>query len=153
MADDPLDTRRLVLPGLAGLYARLVPVGYAVMRFSTGAVLFPHGVQKVFHGSIAHSAEGIAQHGLPLPIFLAYCSAFAEFAGAACIALGLFTRVAAVIVWIEMTVIITVFQWHFGYFWTSRGYEFALLWWLLCIGIFCRGGGRYSLDHLIGKEF
>ncbi len=52
-----------------------------------------------------------------------------------------------------MTVIITVFQWKFGYFWTSRGYEYALLWWLLCIAIFFRGGGRYSLDHVIGKEF
>jgi len=56
-------------------------------------------------------------------------------------------------VWIEMAVIIFVFQWQFGYFWTNHGYEYALLWLLLCTAIFFRGGGRYSLDHLIGKEF
>jgi putative oxidoreductase len=71
----------------------------------------------------------------------------------ACLALGLFTRPAAIVVFIQMTVIITVFQWQFGYFWTSRGIEYALLWWLLCIAIFFRGGGRYSLDRLIGWEF
>jgi putative oxidoreductase len=28
-----------------------------------------------------------------------------------------------------------------------------LLWWLLCLAIFFRGGGRYAFDRLIGKEF
>jgi uncharacterized membrane protein YphA (DoxX/SURF4 family) len=45
------------------------------------------------------------------------------------------------------------FNWKFGYFWTNRGIEYALLWLLLCTAIFFRGGGRYSLDRLIGKEF
>ncbi|HUN45426.1 MAG TPA: DoxX family protein, partial [Stellaceae bacterium] len=72
---------------------------------------------------------------------------------AACIALGLFTRPAALIVWLQMTVVIVVFQWQYGYFWTNRGIEYALLWWLLCLAIFFRGGGRYSLDRLIGREF
>ena len=52
-----------------------------------------------------------------------------------------------------MLVIVLLFQWQFGYFWTVRGYEFALLWLLLCIAIFFKGGGRYSIDRLIGKEF
>ena len=33
------------------------------------------------------------------------------------------------------------------------GIEYALLWWLLCLAIFFRGGGRYSVDYYIGKEF
>jgi len=153
MLDDTLDTQRLIVPGLARLYRPLAPLGYAFMRFAAGAVLFPHGIQKVFFSPLPRYVENIAAHGLPLPYFLALCTFFAESVGAACLALGLFTRLAALLIWIEMTVIITVFQWHFGYFWTNRGYEYALLWWLLCIAIFFRGGGRYSLDHLIGKEF
>jgi putative oxidoreductase len=70
-----------------------------------------------------------------------------------CLALGLFTRLAALIIWIQMAVIVTKFQWQYGYFWTNRGIEFALLWLLLCTAIFFRGGGKYSLDHLLGKEF
>ncbi|WP_409190401.1 DoxX family protein [Bradyrhizobium sp. RDM4] len=54
---------------------------------------------------------------------------------------------------IHMMIIIAFFQSQFGYFWTVRGYEFALLWCLLCIAIVFRGGGRYSVDRLIGKEF
>ena len=42
-------------------------------------------------------------------------------------ALGLFTRFCAAAIWIEMAVIITRFQWGFGYFWTNRGIEYALL--------------------------
>jgi putative oxidoreductase len=153
MTEDTIEPQRLFFPGLAGLYKKFAPLSYAFMRFSTGAVLFPHGVQKVFFGSAANYAGTIGQHGLPAPLLLAYATLFSEFVASACLALGLFTRIAAVIILIQMTVIITVFQWQFGYFWTNRGYEYALLWWLLCIAIFFRGGGRYSLDRLIGREF
>ena len=85
---------------------------------------------------------------------LAYLTVFAESVGAVCLALGLFTRIAALVIWIEMTIIILVFQSEFGYFWTNRGYEYALLWWLLCLAIFFRGGERCSLDRaFFGKEF
>ena len=86
-------------------------------------------------------------------MLLAYLIYFTELVAAACLALGLFTRVAAIMIWIEMAVIITNFNWKFGYFWTNRGIEYSLLLWLLCTAIFFRGGGRYSLDRLIGKEF
>ncbi len=153
MADDTVETEHLIIPALGGIYRHFAPLSYAFMRFATGAVLFPHGVQKVLTQPIDRYAGTIAKAGLPLPMFLAYCTYFSEFVAAGCLALGLFTRPAAVIVWIQMTVIITVFNWQYGYFWTNRGIEYALLWWLLCIAIFFRGGGRYSLDHLIGKEF
>ena len=63
------------------------------------------------------------------------------------------SRDPAMMIWLEMSVIITLFQWQYGYFWTNRGYEFALMWTLLCVAIWFRGGGRYSVDHYIGKEF
>src|SRR5579863_4832945 len=97
-------------------------------------------------------ASTIAQHGLPLPMVLAWLTILTESVGAACLALGLFTRLAAAAIWIEMAVIIALFQWQFGYFWTARGIEYALLWLLLCTAIFFRGGGRYSLDHYLGRE-
>src|SRR6202521_3886506 len=150
---DAVESKRLVFPGLAGLYQRFSPYSYAVMRFAAGAVLVPHGIQKIVLGSAEGLSKAIAAHGLPFGLPLAYLAVFAESVGAVCLALGLFTRVAALMLWIEMSVIIVVFQWEFGYFWTNRGIEYALLWWLLCIAIFFRGGGRYSLDHLLGKEF
>ena len=150
---DAVEPKRLVFPGLAGLYERIEPYCYAFMRFATGAVLVPHGIQKIANSSAAGLSKGIAAHGLPLPLTLAWLAIFAESVGAICLALGLFTRLAALMIWIEMSVIIVVFQWEFGYFWTNRGIEYALLWWLLCLAIFFRGGGRYSIDRLIGREF
>lgn len=148
-----IDPQRLIFPGLAGFYRLGAPYSYAFMRFATGAVLVPHGIQKVFFGEISRYATNIASKGLPFPEALAYLTFFTESVGAICLAIGLFTRVAAAMIWIEMLVIITLFQWQYGYFWTNRGVEYALLWLLLCSAIFFRGGGRYSVDRLIGKEF
>ena len=122
------------------------------MRFAAGAVLVPHGIQKVFFGSSGFYADFIAKAGLPFPLVLAYLTFFTELSAAICLAIGLCTRLAALMIWIEMTVIILVFNWRFGYFWTNRGVEYALLWWLLCVAIFFRGGGRFSVDRLLGKE-
>jgi putative oxidoreductase len=148
-----IDRQRLIIPALGGLYEKFADYSYAFMRFATGAVLVPHGVQKVLFASIDRYAGSIGSKGIPAAMVLAYLVFFTESVAAACLALGLFTRIAALMVGIQMTVIVFVFQWHYGYFWTNRGYEYALLWLLLCIAIFFRGGGRYSLDHLIGKEF
>ncbi|MGA2892222.1 MAG: DoxX family protein [Xanthobacteraceae bacterium] len=149
-----VDKERLFFPALAGLYSRFAPASYSFMRFSTGAVLVPHGIQKIMLGSAVNLAPYIdKQMGLPYPLLWAYLVVFAESAVAICLAIGLFTRLAALIIWIEMGIIIVFFQWQFGYFWTAKGYEYALLWWLLCLAIFFRGGGRYAVDRLIGKEF
>ncbi|MGH6977486.1 MAG: DoxX family protein [Stellaceae bacterium] len=153
MTQGIVDRKRLIFPGLAGLYETFSPVSYSFMRFATGAVLVPHGIQKILFKSIDQYAGFIGHAGLPVPTALAYLTFFAESICAIALAIGLFTRLAALIVWIEMTVIIVVFQWQYGYFWTDRGFEYALLWWLLCLAIFFRGGGRYSVDRLLGKEF
>ena len=144
---------KLIFPALSGFYDSLSPFSYAIMRFATGAILLPHGVTKVLNVPVDKFAQNIAAKGLPFPEALSYLTYFAESVAAACLAIGLLTRIAAAMIGIEMLVIVLLFQWQFGYFWTSRGYEFALLWTLLCIAIFFKGGGRYSIDRLIGREF
>jgi putative oxidoreductase len=152
MSDDYVDSSRLIFPGLAGLYKAGAPYAYAFMRFCTGAVLVPHGVQKLLAMQPGRYAETIAQHGIPASMLLAWLTILTESFGAAFLAIGLFTRFCAAAIWIEMAVIIVLFQWQFGYFWTQRGFEYALLWLLLCTAIFFRGGGRYSVDHYLGRE-
>jgi len=144
---------KLVFPVLGSLYKTFSPYSYSFMRFATGAVLLPHGIQKIFFRTIAASTQTIAAKGLPFPELLAYLTFFAESVAAACLAIGLLTRIAAAMIGIEMLVIVFVFLWQYGYFWTDRGYEYALLWLLLCVAIFFRGGGKYSVDRLIGREF
>ena len=152
MSEQLVDPKRLVFPGLARFYQAGAPFAYAFMRFCTGAVLVPHGVQKLLGMQLDRYAATIAQHGLPAPMVLVWLTFLTESFGAAFLALGLFTRLCAAAIWIEMAVIIVLFQSQFGYFWTARGYEYALLWLLLCTAIFFRGGGRYSLDYYLGRE-
>ena len=47
MRDEVIKTR-LLLPQLAGFYGSVAPYSYAFMRFCTGMVLLPHGIQKIF---------------------------------------------------------------------------------------------------------
>ena len=62
------------------------------------------------------------------------------------------TRVVAAALFVEMMVI------SFGvlypsWSWGKRGMEYALFMGLISLAILLRGGGRYSLDRLIGREF
>jgi putative oxidoreductase len=152
MDDDTATANRSIIPGLGKFYAKFSPYSYAWMRFSTGAILAPHGIQKVFFGGVAGNVHAVARLGLYPPTVWAYLVAFTECFCAIAVALGAFTRIAALFIIGEMTVIAFFVQIKYGYFWTQRGNEFPLLLWLLCLAIFFRGGGRYSLDHLIGKE-
>lgn len=150
---DTIDRRRLLIPAFGGVYAGLAQYSYAFMRFATGAVLVPHGVMKLFYGTAAGTAK-VALGGLgpELSIAVAYLVGGVELFGALFLAIGLFTRLAALSIVIEMAVIITVFLWPNGYFWTDRGYEYALLWLLLSLAILARGGGQFSIDRLLPRE-
>jgi putative oxidoreductase len=149
MSDVPGSTR-LYFPALAPLYNAFSKYSYAFMRFAAGAVLVPHGWVKLSSGAVPIGS--MEKLGLPLPYLWAYLTAGVEFFGAIMLAIGLFTRFAAAAIAIEMFVIIFFLQWSNGYFWTKQGYEYALLWMLLCIAIFFRGGGEYSVDAKLGKE-
>lgn len=149
---DTATPARSIIPGLGKLYAKLSPYSYAFMRFGTGAILAPHGIQKIFYGGVVGNTAAVARLGFYPPSVWAYLVAFTECFCAIALALGLFTRVAALFILGEMTVIAFLVQSKYGYFWTQRGNEFPLLLWLLCLAIFFRGGGRYSLDAKIGKE-
>jgi putative oxidoreductase len=39
-----------------------------------------------------------------------------------------------------------------GFSWLNKGYEFVLLWGLVSLAIWLRGGGPYSLDRRLGVE-
>ena len=85
------DEPRLIFPGLGDFYERFSPFSYALMRFAAGAILVPHGIQKILNTPIAKFAPNIAAKGLPFAEGLSYLTYFAESVAAACLAIGLFT--------------------------------------------------------------
>ena len=57
---ESIDRRRLLIPMTGVIYDKFAPFSYALVRFATGAILFPHGVQKVLYGSIERYAANIS---------------------------------------------------------------------------------------------
>ena len=148
----------LFFPFMAGFYDRASGLAYPLIRLFTGLILMPHGAQKLFGWfggrGLEATAQGFAERlGLEPGMFFAVLAGGTEFFGGLCLAIGLFTRVAAAGVVILMTVAIFAVHLGNGFFVREGGYEYALLWGIVALAIFFRGGGELSVDRRVGKEF
>jgi putative oxidoreductase len=151
MSDAVIDRRRLLVPSLAGLYELVSPLSYTLMRVTLGLVLMPHGVMKLFFDDAPNAAKRMVALGLPNPMAWAYFIGALEFFGGAMLAVGLLTRIAAAGIAIQMAVISFLVLWP-NWFWGNRGIEYPVMMMLFALAFAFGGGGRYSLDRLIGKE-
>jgi putative oxidoreductase len=123
---------------------RLQPLALLVMRLALGAIMLVHGFHKVF-GGLHHHAEFVASLGLPA--WTAYLSSFAEFLGGLLVLLGLFTRVAALTLCIDLSVAIAKVNFHNGLM-GNGGYEFPLALAALAFALIFFGGGPIAFDHI-----
>jgi putative oxidoreductase len=123
---------------------RLQPLALLVMRLALGAVLVGHGYAKVF-GGLHHHAQLVA--GLGLPAWTAYLSSFTEFLGGILVLLGLFTRLAAFAICINLCVAIAKVNFHNGLM-GNGGYEFPLALAALAFALIFLGGGPIAFDHI-----
>ncbi len=158
MTETPHSEPGLFFPFMAGFHDRASGFAYPLIRFFTGLILMPHGARKLFgwfggSGPVA-TGEGFAKGlGLEPGLFFALLVGGTEFFGGLCLAIGLFTRIAAAGTVIIMAVAIIAVHLGNGFFVTEGGYEYALLWGIVALAIFFRGGGELSIDRRIGKEF
>jgi putative oxidoreductase len=123
---------------------RLQPLALLVMRLTLGAVMVGHGYHKVF-GGLQHHAQFVASLGLPA--WTSYLSSFAEFFGGLLILLGLFTRVAAFAICVDLSVAIAKVHIHNGLM-GNGGYEFPLALATLAFAIIFFGAGPIAFDHI-----
>ena len=142
---------KLLLPFLQPFYDAVAPLSWLIIRVAVGWNLIVHGYPKLLNGSNDAILKAFADLGYNPPALWFWASAGIEtFAGISLI-LGLFTRFFAAAAAIEM-LFITITYWSNGFGWMRRGYEYVLLWGLLCFAIALRGGGPYSLDRKLGRE-
>lgn len=143
---------RRMIPALAPLYDGLSPYAYPLVRFTTGAILIPHGWGKIIGGGVGGTAESMAGMGLEPALLLAWYIGILELIGGTLLAVGFLTRLWAIQVVGFMAVATFYVHWPMGYFWTDMGYEFPLFWGLMALAILFRGGGRLSVDRALGRE-
>jgi putative oxidoreductase len=155
MSDSKRGTRpRLFFPRLETFYQSISGLAYPFIRFVTGVMLIPHGWRKfVDSGTQKAVIELFHKLGIEPAGLLFWLIGSLEFFGGIMLAIGLFTRPVALAIAVEMLVISFDVYWPNGFFAGGRGYEHTLLWGLIALAIAARGGGKHSVDALIGKEF
>lgn len=144
-----------IVPALGAVTETLSPFAEPMVRIAAGLILVPHGAQKLFGWFGGYGLEATGQFfatKLGLPASMAVMAGLIEFVGGLALAAGLATRISAALVVGVMAV--AVFRVHLasGFFWSQGGYEYPLLWGVVALGFVLRGGGRYSLDAVIGRE-
>ncbi|MBY6006555.1 DoxX family protein [Salipiger bermudensis] len=138
----------LMLPALRPLYRALAPLTELWLRVISGVALMVHGWPKIQNPTGA--ADMVSGLGFAPGWVWSILLSVTEFAGGLLLALGLLTRLAAG----GTTVILLVtiyFHWvvlEQGY----RGAELSLIWSAVTLTFLAKGGGRFSLDRLIGRE-
>jgi|SRR5215213_1472598 len=148
---------RLYVPALGNTYEKLRGYAPLILRVGLGAILIPHGAQKLFGlfggSGISGTAALFDRLGYVPGIVWGTVVGCIEFFGGILLVLGLFTRPVALALTIFM-----IFGVHFtsktgGFFWLNRGSEFSILILLCAIYFLIRGAGEYSFDRKIGREF
>jgi putative oxidoreductase len=150
------NSNRLYVPALGPLYARLDPYMLPMLRIILGLLLIPHGCQKAFGwfggAGFARFTQIFESIGYkPGAVWLSIVI-LVELVGGLCLVLGLFTRAAALLVALFMINAAWVTSAK-GFFWTAQGFEYSLLILAVALVFTVRGGGDYSLDSKMSREF
>ena len=121
----------------------LQPLGLLALRLALGLIFVAHGYPK-----LAHQGSGMqgffVQHGLPG--YFVFISGVLEVFGGLLLALGLFTRAAALLLAAEMGV--AIWKVHSGDgFLAVHSYEFPLAVLTACFALATVGAGLVSLDY------
>ncbi len=150
------ETAARPLVAVSGELGRLLaPLAEPLIRATAGLLLVPHGAQKLFGWFGGYGLEATGQFfatKLGLPPSLALVAGLIEFVGGVLLAIGLLTRPVAALVFGLMAVAVVQVHLNAGFFWTAGGYEYPLFWALVALAYVLRGGGRFSVDALIGRE-
>ena len=156
MSVTTLSPAKPVIPFVGAITDALSPVAEPLVRVAAGLMLVPHGAQKLFGWFGGYGVEATGQFfasKLGLPASLALVAGVIEFFGGIALAAGAFTRPVAALVFGLMAVAVVQVHLPAGFFWTDGGYEYPLLWSIVALSYVVRGGGRYSVDALIAREF
>lgn len=143
-----------MLGWLVGTHGDVVPL---VLRLTLAVVMFPHGAQKALGWFGGYGLRGtldfLRKSGVASPV--AVLAIMAEFLGPLGLAVGLFTRVAALgITAVMLGSILTVHRQH-GFFMNwygnqqGEGFEYHILAIGLAVALVLSGGGVWSLDAVI----
>jgi putative oxidoreductase len=125
----------------------LQPVGLLLLRLALGIIFMSHGYPKLAHPGAMHGM--FVQHGLPG--YFEEIAGVLEVFGGGLLIFGLFTRVAGLLLAIEMAVAIWKVHSGGGVL-AVHNYEFPLALAAACFVLATVGAGRASVDHALHES-
>lgn len=123
-------------------------ISWTILRVVAGVVMVHNGLDKL--ANIESFAQAyVAYLGLPFPITLSYMAAFTELIGAPLVALGLFTRPAAL--GLLFTMLVAMYH-HIKVAGLSIPYlELSALYAATFLFFVINGAGRFSMDAVLAN--
>jgi putative oxidoreductase len=139
----------LLIPALGPLYRAVAPVTEFLIRLVAGASLVAHGYPKFV--AVEQTAQYFEKIGFSPGLFWSMTVGLTEVIGGLCLAAGFLTRLVCVPVLIFLITAV-VFHSQYGFYWNQRGFEYPLFWSIVVFHFLVHGGGRWSIDHWLGRE-
>lgn len=134
---------------------RLAGLAPLVVRVIVGIIMTAHGFQKLTGGP-ANFGGFLGQLGVPAPTLMAFVVTFVELVGGICLILGLFSRLAALLLTINLTVAILLVKVNVGLIappdQPGVGAELDLALIAGFLVVLLAGPGRLSLDYILGID-
>ena len=116
-----------------------------LIRIITGVIITKYGFEIFSHDKMHGNVAWLSDIHLPAPFFMAHLGKATELIGGVMLIAGLFTRLVAIALVINMAVI--TFFMEKGDVWGDGQLPFLLL--LLFLTFFFCGAGKWSLDYLL----
>jgi putative oxidoreductase len=131
---------------------KAVSTAILLLRIMSGLILFVGGAGKVlgwFGGMGMNATLDIFKTNLHLSAFWIYLSCYTEFIGGLLIIIGLFTRIAAFALFINMLVA-TLFVGFKNFFMGGAAYPCLLM--IIFLAIVLSGPMAFSIDAVLAKK-
>ncbi len=119
--------------------------GLALMRMLTGLLMAYHGLEVFKPDVIRSYTDWEAIKALPSPLIMVYLGKGLELVTGICLVLGLYTRIAAIFMCINMLFI--CFRVGGGKFWYEDQHPFIFA--LLALVFFFAGPVKFGLDNYL----
>ena len=130
-------------------FEKLKPVALLLLRLGLGIIFIHHGFPKLF----THTHEALQQfRHMGFPPYFAYISGIVEFFGGCLLIIGLFTRIAALLLAGEMGIAILRVHLPQGGPMAVNNYQLPLALAVAAFALVAVGAGAVSFDRAIFKN-
>ncbi len=130
-------------------FEKLKPVALLLLRLATGTIFVHYGYPKLFVHPRGSEAWFL-QHGFPG--YFAYLSGVLELFGGLLLIAGLFTRVAGLLLAIEMAVALWRVHGLLADPLAVQNYQFPLMMAVASLALAAVGAGALSFDRALSRE-